>query len=143
MKLTRRDFTHAQDKQLAAIGITRTDNSGWLAKAMDREFTQEQIDLFESARRAKKVKEPKEKPLISKEDESDRAERLSVCNRWLIEQIDAIHLALCPGQNGTWQQRTIQAVEAAKKLAAPRIIAATAEDFANELFKKTGRDLSL
>ena len=33
---------------------------------------------------------------------------------WLLEQMDKIHDALCPEQNGAWQQRAEQAVEAAK-----------------------------
>lgn len=109
---------------------------------MESEFTDEQVRLFNEIRKANKSSAPKKKPLVSKEDENDRAERLSVCNRWLIEQIDAIHLALCPGDNGTWQHRTIQAVEAAKKLVAPRIVSTSAEDFANDLFEETKRDLS-
>lgn len=143
MKLTRYELVRAQDRQLAAIGLKRSGNSGWLADAMEREFTEQQIELFKGIRKARKPKVKPEKPLVSIEDEKERIERLSVCNRWLIEQIDAIHLALCPGQNGTWQQRTLQAVEAAKKLAAPRIVSTSAEDFANDLFKEVKGDLSL
>lgn len=43
-----------------------------------------------------------------------RAEQLSKNCRWLINQIDQIHMALCPGELGTWQDRARQAVAAAK-----------------------------
>lgn len=46
-------------------------------------------------------------------DEKRRADQLGVNCDWLIEQIDRIHVALCPGQRGTWQQRADQAVKAA------------------------------
>ena len=53
--------------------------------------------------------------LFGADAEHERAESLSKTVRWLIGQIDAIHLALCPGQNGVWQERVRQAVEAAEK----------------------------
>lgn len=51
MKLTRKQFTHAQDTQLAALGIRRSDNAGWLKKALAQEFTAKQVQMFHSARR--------------------------------------------------------------------------------------------
>lgn len=150
MKLTRKELVHAQDRQLAAIGIRRSNNSGWLAKASAREFTTEQLELFHNIRRGNKADTPRQSPLVGQQDEADRAERLAVCSRCLIEQIDQIHAALCPGQNGTWKDRTLQAVAAAKAVAAPPMPVhetelfsdGTAESFANELFEKTGRDLA-
>jgi len=53
--------------------------------------------------------------LFGAEAEHERAENLGKTVRWLIGQIDRIHLALCPGQNGVWQERVRQAVEAAQK----------------------------
>ena len=53
--------------------------------------------------------------LFGAEAEHERAENLGKTVRWLIGQIDRIHLALCPGQNGVWQERVRQAVEAAEK----------------------------
>jgi hypothetical protein len=47
--------------------------------------------------------------------EQNRAEQLALNCRWLIEKIDIIHSCLCPGQNGTWQQRAEQAVIAAQQ----------------------------
>ena len=48
-------------------------------------------------------------------DTEQRIKQLSLNADWLRERIDEIHAALCPGQNGTWQQRAEQAVTAAKK----------------------------
>jgi hypothetical protein len=53
--------------------------------------------------------------LFGAEAEHERAENLGKTVRWLIGQIDRIYLALCPGQNGVWQERVRQAVEAAEK----------------------------
>ncbi len=50
------------------------------------------------------------------EMEHRRAERLSLNCKWLISQIDEIHLLLCPNENGTWQQRTEQVVKASERL---------------------------
>lgn len=50
-------------------------------------------------------------------EEKERADRLAANCRWLVEQIDRIHYAICPGKVGTWQERAIQAAEAAEKLA--------------------------
>jgi DNA-directed RNA polymerase subunit RPC12/RpoP len=50
------------------------------------------------------------------QDEKRRADQLGANCDWLIEQIDRIHVALCPGQRGTWQQRADQAVKAAGEL---------------------------
>lgn len=49
--------------------------------------------------------------------EKQRADQLGINCRWLIDKIDRIHQALCPGQCGTWQQRAEQAVEAAERIA--------------------------
>lgn len=57
-----------------------------------------------------------ETPLLSAADEKARADQLGVNCRWLIDKIDRIHRALCPGQSGTWQQRAEQSVAAAEKL---------------------------
>ena len=50
------------------------------------------------------------------EAEKSRADQLWLNITWLVDKIDRIHEVLCPGQNGTWQQRAEQAVKAAKSL---------------------------
>lgn len=50
-----------------------------------------------------------EKPLFDSNSEKQRADQLGINCRWLIDQIDRIHAALCPGRSGTWQQRAAQA----------------------------------
>ncbi len=52
---------------------------------------------------------------VDADENRHRMEQLELNARWLREQIDAIHEALCPDQNGTWQQRAQQAVTAAQK----------------------------
>lgn len=52
MKLTRKQLTHAKDVQLAAIGITRHKSQGWLKKAVEMEFTEEQVATFKAVRDA-------------------------------------------------------------------------------------------
>lgn len=52
-----------------------------------------------------------------RDSEKQRADQLGINCRWLIDKIDRVHRALCPGQYGTWQQRAEQAVEAAKRIA--------------------------
>lgn len=47
-------------------------------------------------------------------DDKQIAEQFRTNFNWLLEQMDKIHDALCPEQNGAWQQRAEQAVEAAK-----------------------------
>jgi hypothetical protein len=51
MKLSRKDFTHARDVQLHAVGIVRANNPGWLKKALQREFTEEQVNAFRGAKK--------------------------------------------------------------------------------------------
>jgi hypothetical protein len=48
--------------------------------------------------------------------EHARAEQLGINCRWLIDKIDEIFYALCPGKVGTWQQRAEMAVSRAKEL---------------------------
>ena len=49
MKLTRFQLVHATDKQLAAIGVTRRLNAGWLKKAVETEWTKEDLNNFADA----------------------------------------------------------------------------------------------
>jgi len=49
MKLTRFQLVHATDKQLAAIGVTRRLNTGWLKKALETEWTREDLTNFAAA----------------------------------------------------------------------------------------------
>ena len=49
--------------------------------------------------------------------ERRRLKQMETNTHWLINQIDAIHFALCPDQNGTWQQRAEQSVKAARAIA--------------------------
>jgi len=49
------------------------------------------------------------------ESEHRRAESLAKTVGWLLENMDRIHAALCPGQHGIWQDRVRQAVAAAEK----------------------------
>jgi hypothetical protein len=51
------------------------------------------------------------------ENEKRRVIQIQTNLMWVIEKLDEIHDALCPGMNGTWQQRVEQAVEAAKRTA--------------------------
>lgn len=44
------------------------------------------------------------------------AEQMSINFNFLMDAINIIHFHLCPGKMGTWQQRTEQAVEAAKEI---------------------------
>jgi hypothetical protein len=53
--------------------------------------------------------------LFGAESEHRRAESLAKTVGWLIENMDRIHAALCPGQHGIWQERVRQAVAAAEK----------------------------
>lgn len=48
--------------------------------------------------------------------EINRIKQLSYNCKWLIEQIDQIHAALCPGNIGTWQDRARNTVFAAKEI---------------------------
>ena len=52
--------------------------------------------------------------LFGVEAEKRRADQLGLNCSWLIDKIDRIHAAMCPGQHGTWQQRAEQAVKAAE-----------------------------
>lgn len=54
--------------------------------------------------------------LFGVEAEKRRADQLELNCSWLIDKIDRIHAALCPGQFGAWQQRAEQAVKAAESL---------------------------
>jgi hypothetical protein len=53
---------------------------------------------------------------LARED-SRRADQLAINCRWLIGKMDEAHRHLCKGQNGTWQVRMQQVVDAAKRLA--------------------------
>jgi hypothetical protein len=57
------------------------------------------------------------KVLSERDDARRRAEQMGANVHWLLERIDAIHDALCPGCLGTWQERTDQAVAAAQRIA--------------------------
>lgn len=48
--------------------------------------------------------------------EKARADQLGINCRWLIKQMDKIHVALCRETTGTWQDRARSAVAAAKRL---------------------------
>jgi hypothetical protein len=48
---------------------------------------------------------------------NQRLDQLNLNQKWLIERIDGIHEALCPGRIATWQERAIQAETVANKLA--------------------------
>jgi hypothetical protein len=54
MKLTREDLFHAREYQLAAIGITRAKNKGWMRSALNRHFSPAEIESFRSAKRPSK-----------------------------------------------------------------------------------------
>lgn len=54
--------------------------------------------------------------LFGVEAEKRRVDQLALNCKWLVDKIDRIHAALCPGQHGTWQQRAEQAVKAAESL---------------------------
>uniref|UniRef100_A0A6M3JLR2 Uncharacterized protein n=1 Tax=viral metagenome TaxID=1070528 RepID=A0A6M3JLR2_9ZZZZ len=45
-----------------------------------------------------------------------RAKQLNFNCNWLINKIDIMHDILCPGELGTWQEKTQQVVDAIKKL---------------------------
>jgi hypothetical protein len=44
------------------------------------------------------------------EEQKRQIEQLGINQRWLIQQFDALHTILCPGQFGTWQERAVQCV---------------------------------
>lgn len=46
--------------------------------------------------------------------------QMTLNTRWLIERMDLIHAALCPGHIGTWQERAEEAVRVAEMLAQRR-----------------------
>jgi hypothetical protein len=52
----------------------------------------------------------------SPEEVERRAEQLSRNCKWLINQIDQIHSAICPNGIGTWQDRAKQAVKTAMEI---------------------------
>jgi len=69
MKLTRKQLTHARDVQLHAIGITRSNTPGWLKKALQREFSESEVNAF---LHATKVKERPPEPKTDANVESVR-----------------------------------------------------------------------
>ena len=50
------------------------------------------------------------------DSEKRRADQNAMNSGFLREKIDQIHAVLCPGERGTWQERSEQAVAAAKRL---------------------------
>jgi hypothetical protein len=50
------------------------------------------------------------------EAEKRRADQMTLNFDWLLQRMDTIHNALCPGENGTWQVRATQAVAAAREM---------------------------
>jgi len=48
--------------------------------------------------------------------EKQRQEQMGVNFDFLLSAINEIHACLCPGSNGTWQERTMQAIEAARRV---------------------------
>lgn len=51
-----------------------------------------------------------------KATETMRADQLALNGDWLRDKTDRIHMALCPGKRGSWQQRAQQALEAAEHI---------------------------
>lgn len=49
MKFSRTELIRAKNVQLHAVGLNRTNNPGWLKKAMEREFTEREIAQFHFA----------------------------------------------------------------------------------------------
>lgn len=49
MKLSRHDLVHAKDVQLKSIGLNRKLNKGWLRRALQSDFTEEEIAVFHKA----------------------------------------------------------------------------------------------
>ncbi len=59
MKLTHEELSRAKEYQLAAVGMVRQGNSGWMAQALQRDFTEEEIVAFRAVRvRAHKTSQP-------------------------------------------------------------------------------------
>ena len=57
----------------------------------------------------------------SKPDLPDtRLEQMSLNFHWVLGRIDDVHVALCRGQHGTWQQRAEQVVAAARAIGATK-----------------------
>ncbi len=159
MKLSRRQLIRAKDVQLHAIGLRRKQNSGWLQSAVRMDFTAEQVAAFEGSKAMKPSLLKSLNPSTALDFETKRADNLAENCRWLVERFDEIHAVLCPGRNGTWQMRVQQCVNAANKLTKPKEelfhIETTRddhkpmnahpkrpEDFANELYEQSGRDLA-
>lgn len=54
MKLTRHELVHATNVQLRSIGLERDQNKGWLLRALDAEFSPDQIEMFHKMRGVKR-----------------------------------------------------------------------------------------
>lgn len=69
MKFTRNELIRAKDVQLHSIGLNRTSTRGWLQKALDREFTEDQINAFHYATKVK------EKPIATADNNVEAVRR--------------------------------------------------------------------
>lgn len=49
-------------------------------------------------------------------DTKHKLKQMNINFNFVFKAIEEIHANLCPGQNGSWQDRVRQAVEASKKL---------------------------
>jgi len=49
------------------------------------------------------------------EENGQRITQLKLNCKWLIQQFDHIHDLICPGQNGSWQDRVQQVVKQIEK----------------------------
>lgn len=99
MKLTRSQLIHARDVQLAAVGITRSKNRGWLKAALLREFTDREVARFTFAtRETKRVgkfiisTDPENKALVLTLDKSalnvpQQPPQVGEMQSWLITKI--------------------------------------------------------
>ncbi len=55
MKLTREQLNCSTDKQLAFLGFKRQNNPGWMQRAMERDFSEQDIAQYHALRPAKVV----------------------------------------------------------------------------------------
>lgn len=175
MKLTRSELIHAQDRQLAAIGLRRSGNSGWLERAVAAEFTDEQVRLFKEIRKESKAAARKAENVPQQIDPFANSTRM---NTWearaagaalwaefkvtpgddllafLLEKLSDIDAAAALATDDTVRETVRRMVASCwakvREVNPPGIVPLNAmipgndhaEDFANELFEQTGRDLS-
>jgi hypothetical protein len=164
MKLTRHELVHSQDRQLAVIGIRRSGNAGWLAKAVTADFTAEQVRLFHDIRVVKRNAPPR--PTAPK---SQRIVQLETALQTISDHLPRFRDAF-PRPDGPHKGYDVWLHDYIAETLNPNLAASTSleaacagfmhengdammkaldtlsgsspESFANQLFEQSGRDLA-